>query len=450
MRTLRTEGIGNKIFLIALLCAALALFLFIRPRLFAPEPKPTLLDRLPESEILGRFYLLDVARETSPMLFYNKIPFRDLASADFLLSQAKSFGLDVQKQGYFFTDRSGEWGAFLSVIDSSRIQNGLIKLEQFVPGTDTTILQRKVRFLPKQNLYIFYDKSYMMVYHGSKIKSRLSRCINAKHGEMGDSWKKFQSLKTFKDDKLVVFSNDKKLKKYGIEYGLFAHDSDSLSFKLKTYIKTTQDHKLKMKQNGSSFAATAATTHMLDLHLDITEFRKDKKHPLYQWIAEMGRKVSFPTDAFFAAWDGDLCFQQGGTQMIEEEVVEMGYNEEFVMTEIRTTRLVPVPGFSVLISVNDQSKNLVSSLFSKGIVNKQGNKYHFLFSPPLTLNITPPTISAYSSGRSPKISTASNCSGMWNYKGTPVSFQVDSLKQRGVYGSIQFPVNRLIRRSKFF
>ena len=146
MRTLRTEGIGNKIFLIALLCAALALFLFIRPRLFAPEPKPTLLDRLPESEILGRFYLLDVARETSPMLFYHKIPFRDLASADFLLSQAKSFGLDVQKQGYFFADRSGEWGAFLSVIDSSRIQNGLMKLEQFVPGNDTTILQRKVRF----------------------------------------------------------------------------------------------------------------------------------------------------------------------------------------------------------------------------------------------------------------------------------------------------------------
>ena len=450
MRTLRTEGIGNKIFLIALLCAGLGLFLFIRPRLFAPEPKPSLMDRLPESEILGRFYLLDVARESSPMLFYHKIPFRDLASADFLLSQAKNFGLDVQKQSYFFADRSGEWGTFLSVIDSSRIQNGLIKLEQFVPVTDTTILQRKVRFLPKQNLYIFYDKTYLMVYHGTKIKARLSRCINAKHGEMGDSWKKFQSLKTFRDDKLVVFSNDKKLKKYGVEYGLFAHDSDSLSFKLKTYIKTSKNHKLKMKESGSAFESTATTTRMLDLHLDISEFRKDKKHPLYMWIAEMGRKVSFPTDAFFAAWDGDLCFQQGGTQMVEEEVVETGYNEEFEMTEIRTTRLVPIPGFAVMISVNDQSKNLVSGLFSKGIINKQGNKYRFLFSPPLTLNIKPTTISAYSSGRSPKVNTGSNCSGLWNYKGTPVAFQVDSLKQRGVYGSIQFPVNRLIRRSKFF
>ncbi|MBI3239402.1 MAG: hypothetical protein HYZ43_11275 [Flavobacteriia bacterium] len=450
MRTLRTEGIGNKIFLIALLCAALGLFLFIRPRLFAPEPKPSLIDRLPESEILGRFYLLDVARESSPMLFYHKIPFRDLASADFLLSQAKNFGLDVQKQSYFFADRSGEWGTFLSVIDSSRIQNGLIKLEQFVPVTDTTILQRKVRFLPKQNLYIFYDKTYLMVYHGTKIKARLSRCINAKHGEMGDSWKKFQSLKTFRDDKLVVFSNDKKLKKYGVEYSLFAHDSDSLSFKLKTYIKTSKNHKLKMKVSGSAFESTPTTTRMLDLHLDISEFRKDKKHPLYLWIAEMGRKVSFPTDAFFAAWDGDLCFQQGGTQMVEEEVVETGYNEEFEMTEIRTTRLVPIPGFAVMISVNDQSKNLVSGLFSKGIINKQGNKYRFLFSPPLTLNIKPTTISAYSSGRSPKVNTGSNCSGLWNYKGTPVAFQVDSLKQRGVYGSIQFPVNRLIRRSKFF
>jgi hypothetical protein len=447
---MRTDGMGNKIFLIALLCAALGLFLFIRPRLFAPDPPPSLMDRLPESEVLGRFYLLEVVRETGPMLFYNKIPFRDIVSYDFLLSQGKNFGLDIQKPGYFFSDREGEWGTFLHVADSSRIQGGLAKLTPFVALEDTTIHQRKLRFLPKEDLYVFYDKSYLFIYHGTKIKARLSRVLNAQHGETGDSWKKFNSLKTFKDEKLVVFSNTKKLRKYGVEYGLFAHDSDSMSFKLKAYVKTTNDLKISMKKTGPQFLSSAATTKMLNLHLDISEFRKDKQHPLYKWIVEMGRKVSFPTEAFFEAWDGDLSFQEGGTQLIAEEVIETQYDEEFNLTEVRKTKLVPVPGFAVMISVNEHSQKFASQLFSKGIITKQGKKYHFLFSPPLKMNILPDYIGAYSADRTPERTMGTNCSGIWNYRGTSVTFQVDSLTKREVFGTIQFPVNRLIRRSKFF
>lgn len=441
---------GNKFFLIALLCAALGLFLFIRPRLFAPDPPPTLMDRLPESEILGRFYILDVAKETSAMLFYNKVPFRDLVSSDFLLSQAKNFGLDIQRPCYFFAEQEGEWGTFLHVMDSSRVPGGIMKLKQFTELRDTTILERRMQFLPEQNIYLYYDKAYLFVYHGNHMKKRLSRAVNAQRGDIENSWQKFKSLSTFKSDRLVVFSNSKKLKKYGIEYGVFAHDSDSLSFKLKTYIRASRDLKIKMKNSGMAYEPTATTTRMLNLHLDITEFRKDKQHPLYLWIAEMGRKVGFPTDAFFDAWDGDLSFQQGGTQLIAEEVIETDYNDEFEMVETRTTKMVPVPGFAVLISVNDKSQILVSKLFSKGIINKQGNKYRFLFSPPIKMNIMPTYLSGYSSDRSPKLSTGSSCSGIWDYRGTSVTFRVDQLKKREVYGSIEFPVNRLIRKSKFF
>ena len=74
--------------LIALLCAALALFLYIRPRLFAPDPPPSLLDRLPESEIVGRYNLLNIARETNSLMFKNKVPFREYMTYDFLLGQA--------------------------------------------------------------------------------------------------------------------------------------------------------------------------------------------------------------------------------------------------------------------------------------------------------------------------------------------------------------------------
>lgn len=441
---------GNKILLIVMLCAALGLFLYIRPLLFAPEPQPTLLDRLPESEVLGRFSLLDVARETNAMLYYQKVPFRDLLSADFMLSQAKNYGLDVQQAGYFFGNAEGEWGTFVHVIDSSRIPAGLLRLSQFLPLEDTVILDRKVHFFPKQNIYFFYDKSYLFVYHGKQFKNRLSRTIYAQHGEIGSSWKKFISIKTFQDDKLVVFSNSKKIQKYGIDYGIFAHDSDSLSFKLKSLVRSNQDLKVKLKEGGMGIEQNPTAEKLLNLHLDITEFRKDKKHPIYRWIAKMGRSIGFPTDAFFEAWEGDLSFQQGGTQLVEEEIIETIYDEEFNLVEKRKTQLVPVPGFSVLISVNEKSDVLVSSLFTKGIITKQGQRYRFLFSPPLTLNIVPGSLSAYSAKKPPTLSPISQCSGLWNYKGTPVTFQVDSLTKREVYGSMQFPVNRLLRKGKFF
>jgi len=446
---MRTEGIGNKILLIVMLCAALGMFLYLRPRLFSPEPAPTLIDRLPESEILGRFYLLDVARETSSMMYYQKIPFRDLISAEFLLSQGKSFGLDVQKPGYFFSDEEGEWGTFLSVIDSSKIDAGVRRLQEFTEIRDTIIHKRKLHFLPNQNMYLFYDKSYIFLYHGNQMKKRLGHAMFAKNGEAGDSWKKFESLKTFKNEKLVVFSSSERLKKLGIDYGLFSHDSDSISFKLKTYIKASRPLKIKLKEPEVSLAGTPNMEKELNLHIDITEFRKDKQHPLYKWIAEMGRKVSFPTDAFFAAWNGDLTFQEGGTQMVKEEVIATEYDDEFNLTEVRTTKLVPVPGFALLISVSD--KSFINTLFAKGIITKQDAKYRFLFSPPLKMNIKPDYISAYSSDKSPVVGKGgASCSGLWNYKGTKVAFRIDSLTTNEVFGSMEFPVHRLLRKSKFF
>lgn len=446
---MRTEGIGNKILLIVMLCAGLGLFLYLRPLLSSPEPAPTLVDRIPESTILGRFHVLDVARETSSMLYAQKIPFRDLISAEFLLSQGKSFGLDVQKPGYFFSDEEGEWGTFLSVIDSSKIEAGVTRLKEFTTIRDTVIHKRKLHFMPNQNMYLFYDKTYIFLYHGNKMKRRLGYAMFAKHGEAMESWKKFEALTTFKNEKLVVFASSGRLKEMGIDYGLFSHDSDSLSFKLKTYIKAKRPLNFKLKDPDLGLEETPNMEKLLNIHVDITEFRKNREHPLYRWIAEMGRKVSFPTDEFFAAWEGDLAFKEGGIQMVKEQVIETAYDEEFNLTEVRRTKLVPVPGFALLISVNN--KSFINTLFAKGIITKQDAKYRFLFSPPLKMDIRPGYIAAYSSDQAPVIAKSkSSCSGLWNYQGTKVAFRIDSLTTNEVFGSIEFPVNRLLRKSKFF
>lgn len=434
--------------LIALLCAALALFLYIRPRLFAPDPPPTLLDRLPESEIVGRFNLLDIARETNSLMFKNKVPFREYMTYDFLLGQAKGIGIDIQSTGYFFSNGKDEWGTFVTVIDSSKIQNGLTRLEQYVEISDTLVYNRKVKKIKEFGLYIFYDKDYLLVYQGSKIKRRVGKAIFAHEGDIEDSWERFMKNKIFRNEEIVLYSNSPKLRKLGFDYAMFAHDSDSLNVKLKTYLHSGKDLKIREKSGGIAFERSKISTKALEIHLDITEFKKDKNNPLYKWIVALGKKVSFPTDTFFEAWDGDLCFQEGGTQLIDEEVVEMSYDEEFNPIEIRKINKVPVSGYSLLFSVNEHGQKLVSALFAKGIVNKQGKHYHFLFSPPLTLNILPKSISAYTTRRSPKVTTGSSCNGLWNYKGTDVLFRIDSLKKKEVYGSLEFEVASLLKKGK--
>ena len=435
--------------LIALLCAALALFLYIRPRLFAPDPPPSLLDRLPESEIVGRYNLLDIARETNSLMFKNKVPFREYMTYDFLLGQAKGIGLDIQKTGYFFSNGKDEWGTFVTVIDSSKIQNGLNRLEQYIDISDTIIYNRKVKKIKELGLYIFYDKNYLLVYKGSKFKRRLGKALFAHEGDIENSWEKFLKNPIFKKEDIVLYSNSPRLKKFGFDYVLFAHDSDSLNIKLKTYLHSGKNLKIKEKEAGVTFERSKQSTKALDIHLDISEFKKDPNDPLYKWVVSLGKKVSFPTTTFFEVWDGDLSFQEGGTQLIDEEFVEMSYDEEFNPLEIRKTHKVAVPAYSLLFSVNENRQKLVSALFSKGIVTKQGKHYHFLFSPPLTLNILPKSISAYTSGRSPKIISGSTCNGLWNYKGTDIIFHLDSLKKKEVYGSLEFEVASFLKKGKF-
>lgn len=447
---MKSEGIGNKVLLIVMLCALLGLFLYLRPRLFAPKPEPTLMDRLSEGNIIGRFFLLDVARETSSMLYKQKVPFREYMTYDFLLSQGKSYGLDLQKAGYFFSNGQEEWGTYLTVSDSSKIIPGLVRMNQYMEVKDTMVFGQRIYKIPALEVYLYYDKTFLFVYHGNQLKKRLGKALYAENGEMETMWKHFENVPTFKDEKLVVFAQNKELHEYGVDYGVFAHDSDSMEFKLKSYVHTWMDLKVKLKDPGPALESTENVTKMLNLHLDISRLKKDKNHPIYKWIAKLGKKISFPTDAFFEAWEGDLSYREGGIQMITEEVVEMGVDEDFNQVEIRKQKQVPVPGFGVLMSVNDKSKEFVNRLFAKGIVNKQGNKYRFLFSPPLKLNFQPNFISAYTSDAPPKQSLSNACSGIVNYKGTMLEFRIDSLNTRDIYGSLHFPVNRLIKKQKLF
>lgn len=446
---MRVENLGNKVFLITLLCAGLGLFLYLRPFLFAKNPPPRLEDRLPEAEFIGRIQVFKLAKESNNLLFKQKVPFREYMTADFLLTQAKNHGIDLQDPFYFFANGQDEWGIFITLTDSSKLSPAFAQLEQNVKITDTTVLKVRLKHLQPLDIYVHYDKNYAFLYKGNKLERRLGRAIYAKFGQTSTTWRRFKRINTFRKESFVIYSQHPAMKKYAIDYGLMAFACDSAEVKLKTYIHSNYEWKIKKKASGPAFEVKGKPNSVAHLHLDISEFRKSKKHPLYKLLVETGKKVSFPTDDFLAAWEGDLSFLQGGTQLIEEEYIEMGVDEEFNEVEVRKTKQVPIKGFSAMISVNEGGQMLVSKLFTKGILNKQGNRYRFLFSPPVRLNIQPTNLSAYTSNGSPKMITEGRSYVQWNYKGTPILAELDRIKRRDLYGTIHIDAASMLKSLRY-
>ncbi|MFN5912291.1 MAG: hypothetical protein ACK45H_13205, partial [Bacteroidota bacterium] len=352
----------KKITLIVVLSVALGAFLVLRPYIFRKEAPPRIEDRLPEADFIGRAYLLDVARETGGMLYYHKVPLRDFFSYEFILGQSKTYGLNLQKPAYFFANETGDWGAVIEVSDSSKILQGIERMRKYMDVVDSVLNEKKVYYLPDQSGFLFYDRSYMLVYKGNDFKKIHKRVTDCKNGDISPVWKSFLREKHFRDEKLVIYSNWKQLKENGVETALFAHDSDSISFSLKAYIRNKEPLNVAMKDAGQSFASEDKASKMLNMHLDVSRLKDHPEDPIYKLLVKLGRKISFPTAEFLSVWNGDLSFRQGGFQTVIETYVESELDENFNVTEVEKEKEVKVPGFSLMFSVTENGPYFIQRL----------------------------------------------------------------------------------------
>ena len=121
----------KKSLIITLLAIVLAAFLYFQPFLFSKAPQPRIIYRLPDADFIGSVKILDLIKETNSMLYYYKTPFRDLTSAEYLLGQGKTFGLNLQKEIFIFANENGEYGAIIQLNDSTKTKQALEKIKQY-------------------------------------------------------------------------------------------------------------------------------------------------------------------------------------------------------------------------------------------------------------------------------------------------------------------------------
>lgn len=435
---------AKKVIFILILAFAFGAFLILRPYLIKNSTPPTIVDRLPDDEYIGRIKLLDFARESQKITEKNKVSIKDFLSYEFLLSQSKNYGVDLQKPAYVFGNSKGEFGLLVQLKDSSKVLPGINRLKIVYPIKDSLYESHKVYSLKKEKLYFYYDKTYAFFYRGGQFKSKFTRITEAKSGGQTSAWKSFLNESQFKNDFFVISSNSKTIKELGINRALVSIHSDSSNFLLKTAISKNKPLNVRLKNTGYSFEKSPETSSCLDLHLDIADFRENPDNELMQLINRYTKRISFPTKEFLNAWEGDVSYIQGGLTSVTETYIETVMDEEFNPIEVRRAKSVSVPKYSVMLSMNDKKESFFQLLMQKGIMRADGAYFRFLTSPPLSRKEHKNQIIFNSGDVLPKISESTENFGFYNMNGNKYEFALNEIQDNFVLGEIKIQFSQFL------
>lgn len=434
----------RKISLILFLAIGLGGFLVLRPYIFGRKEFPSIQDRLPDAHFLGHAKLLSLAKEVSGMLYFYKVPYREFLSEEFILAQAKTYGLQVQNTSYLFANDDASWGVIIELTDSSKVSAGIQKLKHSFAIKDTLISSKRVYVFKNVQGYLHYDENYIMYYQGNNPTKYIHRVATASVNQISPNWRSFLNEKKYNSMHLAIYSNWSKLKDATINYAIAYPEIDSTHVSLFSNLRSKDTLPFSLKLSGKNFTTGNFTSKLVNIHVNQSRLKRNTNHPLYKYLVAQGKKIGFPTHDFLQAWEGDLSFSQGGLFAGKEKYIESELDEDFNITEVIKTRNIKVPGFALLYSTNENGASFFTKLLNKGVLTEQEGNYYFLLSPPLKLKKNKDQHLFYSSYSQPKMEKDSVSHVNWTYRGTEFKFVIDSIKTFEFFGKLSFPMNKIL------
>jgi len=407
------------------LAATLGILLFIRNKNLNKETPVALADRLPVSEILVRANILELCKNLGPVLFKYKLPIREFASADFLLSQGKQYGINVQTESYMFLDREmKEWGILVSLKDSSKIATLLERFQKNTTIADSSRNKIRIVFFSEPKVFLCYQNSYAFLYFGKQLNRRLDKISKAVKGGMEKEWKRFFKLHSQKSEPLVAYSEANFLKAWGFDYALLSPKIDSISMHINGRFHTPNPHGMRFLTHAKGLPNKPSNTKAIELHLDSSFKNQAITKNLAAEFNTYGKKIGFPTGLFLKAWDGNLSFREGGRVKSVEKMIVTEFDENFNPKETVRFQPISVPGYAVVFGSNAYGKAFFNALFEKGILRNESNKLRFLYAPLLTMKKEKDQFYFSSVAQFPKLTNAHGNYVHWTQNNTPFSLSL--------------------------
>lgn len=439
----------KKLAFILFLAFLLGVLLYLKPFESPKEELEEIETFLPDAELVGQVYLLDFLTESTDLMLFNEISQRQFLTSEFVLSLAKKFGLDVQNPVYVFANERGDAGSVVPLYTTQKLKSALDRISLDNNVKDTLIGQDRIYHLTDYQVHIFHRDHFLFIYYGDYFYEIYKESVANKERGIADTWKGLFSNPIFPNENLVLYSESEVLKQFGIDHAFMAHDSDSSGFHLKSSIKINDSIPFFVKDSGRAIKFSARSKRTIDLHLNTVELSEEVEELLIEKLSLLTSKINFPIADFIDIWSGDFCFEEGGYYLVSEKYIETELDDNFEPTQVEKTRYKNVPRYSLMFTVHEPANQLIDKLLSKGILTQEDEQFRFLFSPQLKLRLLDDEVVFYSTANPPKHYTSLRNRIEWTYKGTDFEFQVDSLSNKTVFGSIEVPMKKILESIAF-
>lgn len=438
----------RKFTLIFVLAVLFGAFLIIQPYFKKVVEPPKIEDRLPDSDFMATVDFIRLAKEAQGMMYYYKVAYRDFTSPEFILAQAKNYGIKIQEPTYFFANKEGEFGVLAKLTDSTKLRQGLEKVNHFFPLKEIWIANQKIYKIQEDNIYLFYGNDYICLYKGTSPRKHIIRVTKARPNQVSPTWIELLNQQQYLNRSVVLYSHLEDFKEVNINQALAYPLIDSSHIQFFTYLQSKDTLPFSLKTGGKNFLPGEFTKLDVNLHVDATYLQNHPELPLYKYLMKQSARISFPFNAFISNWEGDLSFQQGGWVNVEEKFIESELDDDFNVTEVVKTKRVKVSGFSLNYTMNKNANWFIESLKTKGFLTQQENKYYLLFSPPLNFSANKKDNSQmfYATKTPPKMVESNGSYVMWTHKGTQYTATIDSLKTFELYGNLKFSMEKIFAK----
>lgn len=440
----------NQILFLLTVVALFVGFFFARPYLFPSKPRALIEDRLPDAPLIGKISVIDFIDDLHPALFKNKIAGRDIIASDFILSQTKNTGIDLQKPTYFYSiDGIKEFGVLLSVMDSSKVPRAISRIKTLFNVRDTIINTQIVHKIDKYNIYFCNENDWFFIYRGNHFVKNYYQIRYADHTSMKKRWRNFLNNKLLQKEHLSFFYRSKAMAKKRLDYLAVSVKLDSNNVYLKTIIADRYFFPIQIKKEGQGIPIEKKTPskYFLDLHLVVDELRATQDHFIYTFLQKYARRINFPLNDFLQNWDGDLSVLVGGVTKVKESYVETEFDDNFNPKEVKKTRLVDRERLmSYMTSTKSGFAPFVNQLFARGFLTKTKNNFNLLIIPDVKLVQSKNSFMIYT-GFPPKINRLKPLNeGKITYDNSEFYFKINNISKREMFMDISFPDKFLIKK----
>jgi hypothetical protein len=429
-----------------MIAAVLAAVLLFKSKLLRSEVTIRLQERLPVSDVLIRIKIMELSKELSPILYKYKLPIREFASSDFLLSQGKLYGINIQHEAYMFSKMDmTEWGIMVALNDSSKVINFIDRFRKSTQILDSSTSDVRILHFAEQEIALCYEKNYALIYSGNQLAERLRtiRSVPKSHNE--NAWNHFLQRSKNTTGPVIAYSESPLLDPWGVQYAMVTSKNDSTNVQLSGHIKTKEPHGITFRKGTKGLPLNASDTKAVELHLDPTYKNQDLTLKLITELHKLGKKIGFPTNLFLNAWDGNLSFREGGSVSSTEKIIVTEFDENFNPTETIKLQKIMVPGYSILLGINPGIKQFMQALFAKGILRNEEQKLRFLYAPLLTMKTEKEHYRFSSSSYFPKLIPSEENFVRWTMNQEPCLFRLSDYGRDYFNITLDMPSKILVR-----